>query len=134
MIKSSLEFAQGTDETTKRLVQSIPPYDLLTAYREAMFKFGTPDIVLLIGAVDEEVVGFEARPRTAYIEQAFNAAAKKVYPIAKESAHQKMMMPKDCAAFWLVLELEDQGKRSRHMCVIGEVRYSTSESPEFAAN
>ena len=113
MIKSSLEFAQGTNDATKKLVQSLPPYDLLIAYRQASAKFGTTDIVLIIGAHDEEVVGFQAWPRLEYIAKAFNKTAKKVYPIAKESAHRKMMMPQDCAAFWIVLEMEDRGEAER---------------------
>jgi hypothetical protein len=134
MIKSSLEFAQGTDENTKKLVQSIPPYDLLVAYRQASAQFGTDDIVLIVAARDEEVVAFEARPRAAYISQAFNEAAKKLYPIAKESAQQRMKLPKECAAFWLVLELEDRGERRRAMCAIGEVRYETGAAAELAVN
>jgi hypothetical protein len=130
MIRTSLEFAQDTNDATKKLVQSLPPYDLLVAYRRASSEFGTTDIVLIIGARDEEVVAFQARPRLEYIAQAFNEAAKKVFPIAKESAHKKMMMPKDCAAFWVVLEMEDRGERRRVMCAVGEMRFSIAgDSP-----
>jgi hypothetical protein len=121
MIKSSLEFAPGTSEPTKKLVSGIPPYDLLVAYRNAVKEFGATDIVLLIAIKDGELAAFEAMTRATYVTQAFNKAARGVHPMARESAHRKMSMPADIAAFWLVVELRD--KDAVVTCAIGEVRY-----------
>jgi hypothetical protein len=121
MVKSSLEFAPGTSEPTKKLVQGIPPYDLLVAYRNAVKEFGSADIVLLIAIKDEEPTAFEAMTRSTYVAQAFNNAAKRAHPMARESAHKKMCMPADTAAFWLVVEMRD--KDAVVTCAIGEVRY-----------
>jgi hypothetical protein len=121
MVKSSLEFAPGTAEPTKKLVSGIPPYDLLVAYRNSVKEFGSTDIVLLIAIQDGEPMAFEAMTRATYVAQAFNAAAKRVHPMALASAHKRMSMPADTAAFWLAVELRD--KDAIVTCAIGEVRY-----------
>jgi len=124
MIKSSLEFAPGTSEPTKKLVSGIPPYDLLVAYRNAVKEFGSTDIVLLIAIKDGERAAFEAMTRATYVVQAFNTAARGVHPMAREPAHRRMSMPADTTAFWLVVELRD--KDAVVTCAIGEVRYEVA--------
>jgi hypothetical protein len=125
MIKSSLEFAPGTSDAVKSVVRTIPPYDLVVAYRQAAQEFGHNDIVLLIAIQGEEPIGFEAMPRTAYMAKAFNQAAKRIHPMASATAHQKMRMPGDSVAFWLVLELRDQD--AVLTCAVGEVRYKVEQ-------
>ena len=95
----------------RKVAESLPPYDLLKAYREATRTFNTTDIVLVVAA-GENVEGFQAFPRSAYIEQAFRRwteQQRSVHPIAKDPAHKRMQMPADSPAFWLVVEMHEQG-------------------------
>jgi hypothetical protein len=128
MVKSSLEFAPGTAEPTRKLVQSLPPYDLLVAYRNAVKEFNSADIVLLVGVQGGEVGAFEAMTRATYVTQAFNATARGIHPMARESAHKKMSMPPDTAAFWIAVELRDDD--TVITCAVGEVRYMVEATAE----
>ena len=52
MNKTELIIAHGTSDGMKKIAESLPPYDLLRAYREARATFNTPDI--LGGAVIDQ--------------------------------------------------------------------------------
>jgi hypothetical protein len=109
--KTELILAPGTSPQMKEIAEALPPYDLLKAYREARQHFGTPDIVLVVVARDtKDADGFQAFSRSAYIEQAFRRwtdTQKKIHPLARESAHKKMQLPRDGIAFWLVVEMPE---------------------------
>lgn len=114
MNATQLFFAPGTSEPMKKLAQSLPPYDLLKAYRDAT------DIVLILAVKDNQVDGFVAKPRDAYIEEAFRRwtpAQKAIHPLASSAAHKKVQLPKDAPSFWLVIESEEKG--AMMCCAIG---------------
>ncbi len=131
MNRTSLEFAKGTHEDVKKMAQMVPAYDLLKNYRDAVAKFGTTDIVLLIAIHGGEVINFEAWPRLDWVDQAMNDVAKRRHPIARESAHRRMKMPVESPAFWLNFELD--GKH-QIPCAIGTYQYQADESSILTAN
>jgi hypothetical protein len=108
MIKTGLEFANGTTDDCKRLVVGLfQPAELLGWYREARRLNKTADVVLVSDAADPS--GVKAWPRGKYVEQlrvSMGANAAKMLPsltIAHQSAHQVAMLPYDSDAFWLVV-------------------------------
>jgi hypothetical protein len=110
MNRTELILAPGTSPEMKKLVESLPPYDLLKAYRDARHTFATGDIVLAI-ATEENVEGFLAFPRSVYVEKAFerwNDVQRAAHPLASEPAHKRLQMPEDAQAFWLVIEMPQQ--------------------------
>ena len=125
MNATQLFFAPGTSEPMKKLAQSLPPYDLLKAYREATVAFSTTDVVLVLAVRDNQVVGFVAKPREAYIEEAFRQwtpAQRAIHPLASSAAHKKVQLPQDAPSFWLVIESEEKG--AVMCCAIGTFRES----------
>jgi hypothetical protein len=126
VIRTSLEFAPETHPNVKAMAQSVPAYDLLVAYRRATYEFNTTDVVLVIAVHDEEVREFQAMPRAAYTALAMNESARLLHPIARESAHQKMKMPPDSPAFWVVFELHDSDKGVVVPCAIGSYKYESA--------
>ncbi len=95
----------------EQVARSLPPYDLLKAYREARRTFGVSDVVLVV--VDGALDGFVAKPRAAYVEEAFRKwkeAMRAAHPLAKESAHKRLKLPADADAWWLVVEFHDTGE------------------------
>lgn len=120
MNATQLFFAPGTPEPMRKLAVSIPPYDLLKAYRDATIAFNTTDIVLILHTQDGDVDGFVAKPRQAYIDDAFRRWSDKqrqIHPIPRESAHQAVKLPNERPAFWLVIESEEKG--AMMCCAIG---------------
>lgn len=118
-----LFIAPGTSDQLKNLVQRIPPYDLLKAYRDARMTFNTNDIVLAVSTHDD-AEGFTAMPRAAYIDQAFKQwtdKQRKMHPLAGESAHKKLKVPADTPAWWLVVEFPDSGAVT--CCAIGAFKH-----------
>ena len=115
---SELFTGPGTSDRMRRIAESLPPYDLLKAYRDARAHFGTADIVLIV--VPDEMEGIVAQPRAVYIEQALHRLSERlraVHPLVKQSAHQQLKMPADRPAFWLAVESpQDQ---SVGYCAIG---------------
>jgi len=108
----------GTSDRMQRIAQSLPPYDLLKAYRDARAHFRTADIVLVV--VPDEIEGFVAQPRAAYVERAFarwTETQRAVHPLIRESAHQRLKLPLDRPAFWLAVESPQDG--SVGYCAIG---------------
>lgn len=106
MGQSQLFTGPGTSDRMKQLAESLPPYDLLKAYRDARAHFGTPDIVLIV-VPDQQLEGFNAMPRPVYVEKAFRRFKPEqlaLHPVASESAHARLKMPVDQAAFWLIVE------------------------------
>lgn len=109
-MKTELILAPGTSPNMKKMAESIPPGALLQAYREARETFRTSDIVLVVNKENTE--GFLASPRAAYIEKAFvrwNDVQRAAHPLAREAAQKKLQMPLDALAFWLVVEMPEQG-------------------------
>jgi hypothetical protein len=118
MNKTELIIAPGTSPGMKKIAESIPPYDLLKAYREARQVFNTPDIVLVVAQGNAE--GFQASPRSTYIEQAFRRFTehqRNAHPLVRDPAHRRMQMPADALAFWLVVEMPEQ--QAVGCCAIG---------------
>ena len=125
---TQLFFAPGTPEPMQKLVQSFPPYDLLKAYRDATVAFNTTDIVILPVVRNGEMEGYDARPRSAYIEKAFQQWIQRYgeqglqthpLPIARESAHKRTALPTSTPAFWFVVQSENGGIEG---CAIGTLR------------
>jgi hypothetical protein len=122
-MSTELIVAPGTSDRMKQVAQSIPPYDLIKAYRDARVSFNSNDIVLAIAEGD--VQGFTAMTRAVYIELAFRRwtpEQRKIHPLSKESAHKRMKMPADTPAFWLVIESPDSGAIG--YCAIGAVYHN----------
>jgi hypothetical protein len=112
MRATGLFFAPGTSKPMQELAQTIPPFDLLNAYREATVAFNSTDIVLVLAAQDGEVKGFVAKTRASYIDEAFgkwSPAQRKMHPLCNHSAHKKTSLPAEVPAFWLVIQAEDKG-------------------------
>lgn len=107
---SQLFTGPGTSDRMKKIAESLPPYDLIKAYRDARDHFGTDDIVLVV--VPDEMEGFTAQPRAIYIENALKrwSAEQRVHlPLAQKSAHQHLQLPIERPAFWLAVESPQDG-------------------------
>jgi len=106
MLKTGIEFASGTTEECKRLIgQLFQPADLLGAYREAVAKLGTKDIVLVTSEQDPS--GFEPWKREAYTASVKRLARGPVPSfftgLTSSSAYRITQLPIDSEAFWLVV-------------------------------
>lgn len=104
--KTGLEFAPGTSEDCKKLVQSlVTPGDLFGAYRHARNQFKNGDLVLVISEQDPS--GFQAEPRVNYAKRITQnwrqGAPKLISRIMRESAHRVMSLPFESEALWLVI-------------------------------
>jgi hypothetical protein len=109
----------------KKIVESIAPRQLLGAYLEAREQFQTADIVL-VGHREGNEDGFAAAPRSVYVETAFvrwNEMQRAAHPLARESAQKKLQMPMDALAFWLVIEMPEEGAIAS--CAIGTYLHKT---------
>jgi hypothetical protein len=115
MNKTELIIAPGTSDGLKKIVESLPPYDLLRAYRQARATFNTPDIVLVVhqkdgGFLQGDGDGILASPRDAYVEKAFVRWSEKLraaHPLPRETAQKRLQMPTEALAFWLVVEMPE---------------------------
>lgn len=129
MGQSQLFTGPGTSDRMKQLAESLPPYDLLKAYRDARAHFNTPDIVLIVVPDDPQREGLNAMPRSAYVESAFRRFSeqqRRIHPVASASAHKHLKMPIDQAAFWLIVESpKDDG--------VGHVAIGTVFRPSLEA-
>jgi hypothetical protein len=108
MIKTGLEFANGTSDDCKKLVGKLfDPGEILGAYREGRSTFRTSDVVLI--TQEENPNGFEVTPRLQYIAKlraGMGSTAAKMMPvltIAHKSAHQVTSLPLESDAMWLVI-------------------------------
>jgi hypothetical protein len=102
----------GTSDRMQKLAESLPPYDLLKAYREAAQHFHTTDIVLVVVPDQKQLEGFNAMPRPAYVERAFQRWTEQqraLHPVARESAHRHLKLPVERPAFWLIVESPNDG-------------------------
>jgi len=116
----------------QKIAQSLPPYDLLKAYRDARAHFATSDIVLVV--VPDEMEGIVAQPRAVYIERALQRLSERlrsVHPLVRQSAHQRLKLPADQPAFWLVVESPQD--ESVGYCPIGAVYRPSVSSAEGAS-
>jgi hypothetical protein len=126
---SELFTGPGTSKRMKQIAESLPPYDLLKAYRDAQAAFGTSDIVLVV--VPDELEGFVAQPRSVYLERAFrrwSPEQRAIHPLARESAHAHLKLPADQAAFWLAVE-SPQDEAVGHAAIGSLFRPSLEASP-----
>jgi hypothetical protein len=113
--KTELIIAPGTSPGMKKVVESLPPYDLLKAYREARATFDTPDVVLVVhqkdgGFLQGDGDGIHAFPRAAYVDKAFvrwNETQRAAHPLFREAAQKRLQMPTEALAFWLVVEMPE---------------------------
>lgn len=116
MNKTELIIAPGTSDGMKKIVELLPPYDLLKAYRQARTTFNTPDIVLVVaqkdgGFLQQDGDGILASPRSEYVDKAFvrwKESLRAAHPLCRESAQKKLQMPTEALAFWLVVEMPEQ--------------------------
>lgn len=120
MLKTGLEFANGTTEDCQKLVVSMfKPSELLGWYKDARRLYKSSDVVLVTDATDPS--GVKAWPRAKYIEQlrvSMGRNAERLMPsltMSTKSAHQIVRMPGDSDAFWLVIA---RGNQIPIMCVL----------------
>jgi hypothetical protein len=120
MLQVSLEFAPGTTDDCKRLVEKLfQPGEILGAYRQARGLFKTSDLVLAVSEKDPS--GFRVEPRMVYLEtlrRALGLHAPKMMNalvIAQRTAHAVVKLPFESEAMWLIVS---RGKELPVMCVI----------------
>jgi hypothetical protein len=115
----------------QQIAESLPPYDLLKAYRDARVHFRTADIVLVV--VPDQLEGFVAQPRDTYVERAFqhwSPAQRAIHPLVQQSAHQRLKLPLDRPAFWLAVESPQD--ESVGYCAIGAIFRPSLDAVEAA--
>jgi hypothetical protein len=127
MLRTGLDFANGTSDASKRLVGMLfEPGEILGAYRAARDSFKTSDLVLVTSEADPS--GFNAMPRAEYVKQVrqrMGSRASLMHPepaIWTTTAHAVMKLPRDSEAIWLVIE---RGKDLPVECVLYAVPYRT---------
>lgn len=105
MLKTGLEFANGTTEDCQKLVLRLfDPNNLLIGYKQARQAYKTGDLVLVTNVNDARV---EAWPRLKYIEQLRVSMGRNAETMLSslrmttDSAHKIVSMPADSDAFWL---------------------------------
>lgn len=105
MLKTGLEFARGTTEESKKLVEHLfAPSEILGAYRHARTVFKTGDLVVRVSEQDPS--GFEAEPRTAYLRRIREASKNKIPMLLRgldRSAHSIAQLPFESDAMWFVV-------------------------------
>ena len=127
-LAKGLEFAPGTTDECKRLVQTLlNPAELFGAYRQARTMFKTGDLVLRISEQDPS--GFEAETRTAYVKRLREFQGPKGIPllmrgIAEKTAHSIVKLPFESDAMWLIVVRGP--KAVPLMCVIYATPYQMS--------
>lgn len=128
MLKTGLEFAPGTSNDCKKLIQiAFSPSEIFTAYRAGRAKFRTGDLVLLTS--EDEPNDFAVCTRSEYIQtikQQFGRVPALAAVMADKSAHGMAQLPFESDALWLVVA----SRRMPVMCVI----FSTPYQVEAAAN
>lgn len=134
MVRFSLDFAPGTTDDCKRLVQTeFHPNELLEAYRKGVEAYGGKDIVLVVAANDPQDI--HAFPRSRYVEQALSRNSKdqlSKLTIASKSARRVMQLPADSDAFWLVIEIRQA--QYPIMCVLHVTRSEVVDSTVLVTN
>ncbi|RPH62415.1 MAG: hypothetical protein EHM89_05595 [Acidobacteria bacterium] len=129
MIRTGLDFAPGTTDASKKLIGSLfEPKQLLSAYRAARAQFHTGDLVLTVS--EQNLSGFEATPRTAYIASAKAINGAKPMPLflrglEAKSAQAVMELPFESDAMWLIVVRGTQDVPV--MCVIYGIPYEVSD-------
>src|SRR5260221_11917842 len=98
MLQIGLDFAPGTTDDCKKLVRNLSPDDLFNAYRLGRHSYNTGDLVVVGDNEDQE--NFQAWPRSEYVKRAVHSEA---FPIARQSAHQVMVLPAGADASWPVV-------------------------------
>jgi hypothetical protein len=128
MLQTGLEFAPGTTEDCKRLIDRLfEPGDILAAYKAGRQAFHTGDLVMVGSEADPS--GFNVEPRTAYLKrlrQVLGSKASKTMPalgIANKSAHSIVQLPFEADAMWLIIT---RGQEIPIMCVLFTTPYEVS--------
>ncbi len=127
MLQIGLDFAPGTTDDCKKLVRNISPDDLFNAYRLGRHSYNTGDLVVVVDNEDHE--NFQAWPRSEYVKRAVHNEA---FTIAKQSAHQVMLLPAESDAFWLVVEVRQL--QIPVMCVLHAVRNKKVDDTMISMN
>ena len=120
MLKTGLEFAPGTTEDSKKLVQQLPPDALINAYRTTRQACGSNDIVLMMSDQDPTIHGGTRMEYAAHLKRIFGARAT-AFRMCRESAHSIMRLPSEGDAFWLVIDI--RGADVPIMCVLFATPY-----------
>lgn len=127
MLQTGLEFAPGTTDESRKVVQRLfTPTEIFAAYRQARATFKSGDLVMRVSEQDPS--GFEAEPRIAYIKRV--SETSKGIPLlmrgmAERSAHSVAQLPFESDALWLVVVRGPQ--EVPVMCVLFAVPYETSD-------
>ena len=106
-LRTGLEFAPGTTEDCKRLVDKLfTPTDILASYRAARAQFHTGDIVLV--ASESDPSGFSAKARMTFVKEMRDGLNGKPMPfvaraLAERTAHAIVQLPFTSEAMWLVI-------------------------------
>ena len=104
MIKTGLEFAQGTTDECKELVARLfQPGQILGAYRAARARLKTGDLVLSVSEQDPS--GFLAEPRADYVRRARGASGSlpTLMRGLERTAHGVVSIPFQEDAMWLIV-------------------------------
>ena len=128
--KTGLEFAVGTTEACKRMVQRLcpDPGSLLDAYREARQSNMTGDLVVGISATDPSRLQIDTRDQFVrrVIDTNGGQVPEPVSGLAAHSAHQVARLPVEEDAMWFVIIRGD--KEMPVMCVIFAAPYQVGEA------
>ena len=96
-LRTGLEFAPGTTDDCKRLVDKLfTPTDILASYRAARAQFHTGDIVLV--ASESDPSGFSAKARMTFVKEMRDGLNGKQMPfiaraLAERTAHAIVKLP-----------------------------------------
>lgn len=133
MLKTGLEFAQGTTDECKKLIARLfKAEEILGAYRHAKTQLGTEDIVLAVSEQDPS--GFNAMTRREWVKRlkqvmgSKGASTLRALTIASKSAHSVARLPIESGmdALWLVVSRGREAVPT--MAVLYSVPYATESS------
>jgi hypothetical protein len=122
MRQTGLEFAPGTTDDCKRMVQRLlTPESIMAAYRNARSECRTSDIVLFLSDQDPTIHGGARTEYCKHLQKVFGKAAPG-FRMWAHSAHSVMKLPNDSEALWLVIDVRQADVPV--MCVIYAVPYA----------
>lgn len=109
MLKTALEFAQGTADANKKIVLGIfSPQELLRAYRIAKSEHNTGDVVLWTSVRDpSEIFAGSRKAYCEFLGRAYPRVASQ-FALWSKTAQQIATLPHESEAFWLVINLPNQ--------------------------
>ena len=107
MLKTGLEFAPGTTDDCKKIVDKLfTPTDILGSYRAGREMFQTGDLVLV--ASESDPSGFSTKKRTTFVKELKAGLNGKPMPFIAQAliakpAHSIVKLPFSSDAMWLVI-------------------------------